>query len=156
MGNEYNATFQARWADMDFNGHMKNTSYLDYAADTRMLFFKSHGFDIAEFKRLNIGPVVFADNLSYHTELFMYQDFTVSLVLKGLSPDGARFCFVNEFRRTDGRLVARLQSDACWLDLAKRKITPPPGEIMSILENLKRTPDFTCIGSACEEKTAVA
>ncbi len=37
---EFKISFQARRADMDFNGHMKNTACLDYAADSRMLYFK--------------------------------------------------------------------------------------------------------------------
>ena len=31
--------FVAGWGDMDFNGHMRNTAYLDRGSDSRMLFF---------------------------------------------------------------------------------------------------------------------
>ncbi len=156
MNSEFRAVFQARWADMDFNGHMRNTAYLDYAADTRMLFFKANGFRMSDFARLKIGPVVFTDTISYRRELTMYQEFTVTLELKGLSPDGARFCFENRFADPDGKTIATVRSDACWFDLEKRKVTPPPETIPAIMNSLRKTDDFECIGSACPDRPAVA
>jgi len=32
----YSKPFIAGWGDMDSNGHMRNTAYLDRAADVRM------------------------------------------------------------------------------------------------------------------------
>ena len=37
----------AGWGDMDFNSHMRNTAYLDKAADVRMMFFASNGCKLA-------------------------------------------------------------------------------------------------------------
>jgi acyl-CoA thioester hydrolase len=39
----YERTLFASWGDMDFNGHMRNTAYLDKAADVRLMFFAAHG-----------------------------------------------------------------------------------------------------------------
>jgi acyl-CoA thioester hydrolase len=56
-------TFHVRWGDMDFNAHMKNTAYLDLAADVRMMYFQAHGFTMREFERLRLGPVIMRDEL---------------------------------------------------------------------------------------------
>ena len=47
----YSKTLYAGWSDMDFNSHMKNTAYLDKAADVRQMFLMENGFPIEEFLR---------------------------------------------------------------------------------------------------------
>lgn len=135
-------TFQVRWADMDFNGHMKNTAYLDYAADSRMLFFKGNGFPLSDFMKLSIGPVVFKDTIQYFKELYMYDSFTVTLRLKGISSDGSKFHIVNDIRRSDGKPSALVTTEACWFDLKSRTITTPPGGLHELLKGLEKTEDY--------------
>ena len=48
--------FQVTWADLDANRHLKNTGYLDYAAQSRFLYFAAGGFGQQQFAELNIGP----------------------------------------------------------------------------------------------------
>ena len=47
----------AGWADMDSNGHMRNTAFLDKSADVRMMFFSKETDDIVKSgaKRLSIA-----------------------------------------------------------------------------------------------------
>lgn len=52
----YRKTLYAGWRDMDFNSHMRNTAYLDKAADVRQMFLIEHGFPVEEFARRRIGP----------------------------------------------------------------------------------------------------
>jgi acyl-CoA thioester hydrolase len=61
----YSRTLFASWADMDFNSHMKNTAFLDKSADVRMMFFAEHGFPMAEFVRLKLGPAIMKDEVEY-------------------------------------------------------------------------------------------
>lgn len=65
----YEQMLFASWGDMDFNGHMRNTAYLDKAADVRLMFFAAHGFPMAEFVRLRLGPVVMKDEVEYFREV---------------------------------------------------------------------------------------
>ncbi|MDD9301845.1 MAG: thioesterase family protein [Desulfobacter sp.] len=138
----FEAKFYARWADMDFNGHMKNTAFLDYAADCRMLFFKSKGFPMATFAKLRIGPVVFSDTIRYFKELFMYEPFYVRFLLQEINLEGSRFSIVNEICQMDGTLAALVESKSCWLDLDTRKIISPPDDLHAIVKNLGKTMDF--------------
>ena len=50
---------------VDFNSHMKNTAYLDTAADTRVSYFEKMGFPMREFERFRIGPVVLRESIKY-------------------------------------------------------------------------------------------
>ncbi len=142
MAKEFKINFQARWADMDFNGHMRNTAFLEYAADSRMLYFKENGFPLATFAKLQIGPVVFSDTIRYFNELFMYDEFSVKLMLKETNKNGSKFTFINEFKKTDHTLAASIESKACWLDLKNRKVVAPPEKLFNIIQNLEHTDDF--------------
>jgi acyl-CoA thioester hydrolase len=134
--------FHVRWGDLDFNGHMKNTAYLDTSADVRLMYFDSRGFSLREFERLRIGPVIQQEELQYFRELRMLQAVKVTLVAAGLSEDGSRFRLRNEFFAESGKLAARVYSTGGWLDQAARKLTKPPEDVAKALLELVRSDDF--------------
>ena len=134
--------FHVGWGDLDSNGHMKNTSYLDKAADVRMFYFESRGFSMREFERLHVGPVIFRDELDYYRELKLLEAIDVTLEVAGLSDDGFRFRLRNEFFGPRGKLAARVTSAGGWLDLSMRKLTRPPAELAGAMAALERTGDF--------------
>jgi acyl-CoA thioester hydrolase len=145
----YSKPMLAGWGDMDFNAHMKNTAFLDKSADLRMLFFAEHGFAMAEFRRLQIGPVIMKDELEYHKEVGLLQTIDVSLALAGLSEDGSRFLMRNEIRRADdGKLCARVTSAGGWLNLAERRLVAPPPALLGALSALPHTEDFAVLASS--------
>lgn len=141
----YQRQMLAGWGDMDFNQHMRNTAYLDKAADLRMLFFAEHGFPSAEFTRRQIGPVIRRDELEYFHEVEMLSPVMVTLSLAGLSDDGSRFLILNEFFRSDGKLAARVTSLGAWLDLAARRLTPPPPAMAAAIQAMPRALGFQTI-----------
>lgn len=136
---------QAGWGDMDFNAHMRNTAFLDKSADLRMMFFAEHGFPMAEFSRLQLGPVIRKDELEYFKEVRLLEQLKVTLSLAGLSADGGRFVMVNEFYRADGKLAARVSSTGGWLDLAQRKLSIPPAALLAALALLPRTDNYLAL-----------
>ena len=107
----YARTIWARWGDMDFNGHMRNTAYLDASGDLRVRYFADHGFTAGEFERLQVGPVILRDTLEYYRELHLLEEVEVRLSLLGLSDDGSHFRMRNDFRRLDGQSVAERAED---------------------------------------------
>ena len=141
-GTPFERTLYARWGDMDFNGHMKNTAYLDAGADVRMMYFAEHGFSMREFERLRFGPVITRDELVYYRELRLLEPVRVTLEADGLSEDGMRFRLRNEFFREDGQKAASVTSSGGWLDLDARRLKPPPEELKRLLEMLPRTASF--------------
>ena len=138
----YAKEFLAGWGTMDFNGHMSNTSYLDVAADVRVAFWADHGFPPGELRRLGIGPVIRKDELEYFREVGLYETVTVTHVVMAMSVDGARWVVENEIWRADGQRAARVRSTGGWLDLAARKLVPPPAALLEVLEKAPRSPDF--------------
>jgi len=144
----FEKTFVAGWADMDFNAHMRNTSFLDRSADVRMMFFAEQQFSVEEFMRLKIGPVIMKDEAEYFKEVRLLETLRVTLTMAGLAPDGSRFLMRNEFWRGDGKLAARVTSAGGWLDLAARKLVVPPAPLLASLRALSRTDDFSELPSS--------
>ena len=142
MSERYETRFHARWADMDHNAHMGNSAWLDAASDVRMQFFASRGFPMAEFARLRVGPVIRRDELDYQREARLLEPIVGTLEMGGLSPDGARFRMVNEFRREDGQLAVRVVSLGGWLDLAARRLCVPPAALAEAMQSLARSADY--------------
>jgi acyl-CoA thioester hydrolase len=135
-------SFFVRWGDVDFNGHMRNTAYLDVSGDARMLCFESGGFSMREFERLRLGPVIVRDEVEYFRELRLLEPFTVALLLAGASDDGSRFRLRNEFFREDGQPAARVTSTGGWIDLQARRWTVPPEALRILVAGLPRSADF--------------
>src|SRR5512147_2289629 len=132
----YEKTLYAGWGDMDFNAHMRNTAYLDKAADVRMMFFAENGFPASEFARLRIGPVVMRDEIEYYREVGLMEELHVVLVLAGFAQDGSRFMVRNEFYLLNRALAARVTSLAGWLDLSARRLVPPPPALLAAISRL--------------------
>jgi acyl-CoA thioester hydrolase len=127
---------------------MRNTAFLDRAADVRMMCFAEHGFPMTAFKTLKLGPVVMQDEIEYFREIALLQEFTMSLALAGLSRDGSRFHMRNDIQTVEGKLCACVTSTGGWLDLAARRLVAPPEDLLAALLKLPRTEDFQELGSS--------
>ncbi len=141
----YSKTLYAGWSDMDFNSHMKNTAYLDKAADVRQMFLMENGFPIEEFLRLRIGPVVMKDEIEYFSEIHLQQKIEVTYALAGHASDGSLFLLRHEIYRPDGKLSARVTSLGGWLQLDARKLIAPPPQLLAAMNKLDRTEDFVTL-----------
>ncbi|HVR95150.1 MAG TPA: thioesterase family protein [Thermoanaerobaculia bacterium] len=138
----FTKTFYVRWADLDSNGHMKNTAYLDVCVDARMMFFAENGFSMRDFEEIRIGPVVMRDEVEYFREMRLLDEYTIDLALAAMSEDASRFRLRNRFFRQDGRMAAAVHSTGGWLDLQERRLIRPPERLRSVLAQLQRTEDF--------------
>ena len=148
----YAKTLFAGWGDMDFNAHMKNTAFLDKAADVRMLFFAENGFPVDEFSRLRLGPAVMKDEVEYRKEVNLLQQITVTLAMAGHSEDGSRYMFRNEILRADGTLCARVTSTGGWLNLARGKLVAPPEALHRAIRSLPQTDDYMVLPSSLRDR----
>ena len=148
----YTKTLYAGWADMDFNSHMKNTAYLDKAADVRQMYLIENGFPVEEFSRLRIGPVVMKDEVEYFKEVGLQEKITVTYALAGHAPDGSRFLLRHEVLRPDGKLAARVTSAGGWLDLDARRLVAPPPALFAAMDSLERTSDFVVLPSSIKAR----
>jgi acyl-CoA thioester hydrolase len=134
--------FQVGWGDLDSNGHMKNTAYLDYAATTRFSFFHAHGFSAPRFHEMKFGPIVFKDEVQFFKEMRLLDKFRVSFELDGMSPDGRIIRLMNEIFNEEGERSAVVVTHGAWFDLQKRKVVAPPAELLQVMQQLSKTNSF--------------
>jgi len=132
MNTLFEASYRVAWGDIDMNGHMANSRFLDYATQTRFQFLAMRGFMPADFQRLQVGPVIFEDHVRYRRELRMLEDFVVSFQYEPLDPQGRKFKMLNRFSKGD-EAVAEVEALGAWFDLVSRKVVVPPLELANAL-----------------------
>lgn len=146
MAEPFTQEFRARWADMDWNQHMRNAAFLGCSEETRMRYLDSRGFTMEELLRRRLGPVVVEDRLVYRQELKLLERFRVDLALVASTGDARRVKLRNRFfRASDGAPCATVESVVLWLDLDARRAVPPPPDLRDLWLSLARTEDFETI-----------
>ena len=125
--------YTVRWAELDPNGHMRHSAYADFAADQRVHWLASVGFDVRRFAELRIGPILFREETKYLKELSGGERIRVEGRVVGGTPDGARWTIEHTIYKADGRVAATVTVDGAWLDLDQRKLTVPPAELAQAL-----------------------
>lgn len=138
----YTKDFDIRWSDIDANRHLANSAYVNFMSHTRMGYMIENGFGQKEMTQYNLGPVMFREQLFFFKEAFQGKPITVTFELGGASEDGTFFKFVHNFYDHKGRNLARGMMQGAWIDLKTRKTTPFPKELMKMLDNAPRTPDY--------------
>ena len=142
MSDPFRQEYRAEWRDMDFNQHMGNAVFLEYASNTRFLFFESAGFTAADFAARRLGPVILEDRLVYRREIRMLERFTVDFQLVSGTADGRRFKVRNRFVTEAQGLCATVDSVGVWFDLAARAPIVPPDDLHRAFSQLERSEDF--------------
>ena len=146
MTEPYVQEYRARWADMDFNQHMRNAAYLGVAEETRFRYLAGQGWSMEEFMRRQIGPVVLEDRITYRKELRLLEPFRVDLVLAAATGDGRKFRVRNRFLlASDGALCATVESFGVWFDIAQRRAVVPPPDLARVWLALPRSEDFASL-----------
>ena len=135
--------FQVTWADLDANRHLKNTGYLDYAAQSRFLYFAAGGFGQQQFAELNIGPATLSETITYKRELRHLEKFKVHLSCSGHNAKGSKFVFHNEIVASDGHTRAIVETLFIWFDLGKRKSISAPDHLLELMLQLPKSDQFT-------------
>ena len=125
----HSQTYTVRWAELDPNGHMRHSAYADFAADQRVHWLASLGFDVRRFAELRIGPILFREETKYLKELSGGEQIKVEGRLTGGTPDGSRWTIEHTISKADGRVAAIITVDGAWLNLDQRKLAVPPAEL---------------------------
>jgi len=129
-------TYRTRWADMDPNGHMRHSAYADYAADQRVVVLASWGYDVAQFARLRLGPILFREETKFLKEIHIGEEIRVDGCLAAINANGSRWSIVHTIYKADGRVAATVTVDGAWLDLDRRKLAVPPAELAGAMADL--------------------
>ena len=134
--------FEVRWSDLDANGHLANSAYVNFMSHTRMAFLTQAGFSYDVLGKNEVGPVVFYEHIYYFREVLPGVPVRVSLELAGMSEDGMFFEFLHKFFDPEGNNLARCEMMGGWIDLKSRKLTPLPEKYLKEFQQLNRSAQF--------------
>jgi len=140
--NEYSKTYEIRWSDIDANGHVNYAAYIDAAGDLRYHFFKEHNFPTERFQELGIGPVYTAIQARFFREVRMGETVTITYVLAGLSPQGARWKVHHDVLKANRKKAVSIDLEGTILDLVTRKPVRPMSELLETFQLIPRSTDF--------------
>ncbi|MFJ8608033.1 acyl-CoA thioesterase [Streptomyces sp. NPDC093675] len=142
----FRKSFEVRWDDVDLNGHLRSTRYLDYAATARLSFLAGAGWDVRVLQKEGFAAVLLSEEVSYLREVFLAERVNVACQVVGLSADGARWRIQHSVSRENGEEAAVVRSLGAWIDVRTRKITAPPRGLQAVLE-AARSLDCEVIGT---------
>jgi|EndMetStandDraft_8_1072994.scaffolds.fasta_scaffold504328_1 acyl-CoA thioester hydrolase len=137
MAQTYVKKLEVRWDDVDVNGHLRNTRYLEYANHARISYFQESGWDARRFLAAEVGPVLLSDEIRYRREVFLAEEVEVTCQVTGLSADGARWEMRHEVRRADGSTAATVLSHGGWMGKRTRKLTAPPADLIAAVDAIR-------------------
>ncbi|MFF7655625.1 acyl-CoA thioesterase [Streptomyces sp. NPDC007983] len=85
-----------RHSDLDTNGHLRGSAYVDFADHARWTCVREAGVDPLEMSRSGLGPVNLETTIRYHREL---RAGVLDLETRRLVPDGALITAVSASAR---------------------------------------------------------
>jgi acyl-CoA thioester hydrolase len=133
---------EIRWADLDANGHMRHSAFLDLGAQARVAMLDAGGFPIARFHELAIGPILFTETARYLKEIRATGTVTVDVWLTGLSENQKHWALRHHIYRQDGELSCILDCRGAWFDSTARKVIAMPEELRAVMAGPPRTEDY--------------
>ena len=128
----YTKTFDIRWADLDANRHVANSSYADLLSETRMSYLREHGFTQQYLHDHGIGPVIFTEEFFYIKEIRHGETIAITLELLASSSDYKYMKFSHCIFNQDRKLSIYSEIFFGWFDLKERKLISPPIELQMI------------------------
>jgi len=140
--NEYSRTYETRWSDLDANGHVNYSAYIDAAGDLRYRFFWEHDFPPEKFQALGIGPVYTAIHAQFLREVRLGEAVTITFALSGLSRQGSRWKVHHDILKSNGKKAVGLEIEGAILNLTTRKPAFPTPELMQTFSLIPYAEDF--------------
>ena len=141
----FNQTVQIRWADIDANRHLRHSVYYDYGASMRMTALSSLGLTMKKLEELMMGPILFREEAIFKREIIYGDEITIDVELVKSREDFARWSLRHRFIKNDGNVVAIINIDGAWIDLARRKLAIPDPFIVDVFEKFPKAADFQLI-----------
>ncbi len=151
----YNGTYEIRWSDLDANGHVNYSSYIDAAGDLRYRFFTQHGFPPPKFVELGVGPVYTAIHAYFLREVRIGETIAITYALAGLSPRGGRWKVHHDIRKENGKRAVSIDLEGALLDLATRKPVLPSADLLAVFALIPRMEGFEVLPDSMRSRSAI-
>jgi acyl-CoA thioester hydrolase len=144
--NCYKKTFEIRVDEIDINGHLHHTKYLEYCSHTRYCHLVETGWSLERTAAHGIGAVTLTEEIRYRLEVRLGDLITVTDQVIGYSADGNRWCTRNRVVRSDGAIAATVTTTGAWFGVRSRRIQAPPPERVAATDAI-RSRDFSVLES---------
>ncbi|MEC5146073.1 thioesterase family protein [Chitinophaga sp. 212800010-3] len=130
------------WSQIDANMHLRHSAYADFAAQARLSLLEKVGMSAADFIRLQLGPILFREELLYHREVNPNDTIRVTCEMTKCRADGSRWSIRHELFRGDGVKSATIVVDGAWIDTRKRKLAALSPDLLEKFKAVPRSSDF--------------
>ncbi|MBV8542187.1 MAG: acyl-CoA thioesterase [Pseudonocardiales bacterium] len=126
MRETFTVRIAVRGYEIDAMGHLNGgVLYYQYAEHARWELLRAAGVVLGGLLEHGVGPVNLETTMRFHNELRYENEVDVSCAFRwGV---GKSFRAEQEFRRTDGILVAELSNVGGLMDLQARRLVVDPG-----------------------------
>ncbi|MBX9586326.1 MAG: thioesterase family protein [Gammaproteobacteria bacterium] len=148
----YTKEFHVRWADCDFNGHMRHSAFNDYGAHIRVSMFSEFGLPIEKLMHERMGPVLFREETRFYKELRLNEKFTVDCEIISMRRNGKIWSMHHHFYNVNNDLAAEITVEGAWMDLDKRKVVTPPADYMEFINKFPRGKEFVWLDNSQDNR----
>jgi len=149
---EFSRSFAIKWADLDINGHLRYSVYIDYAVDTQFRSIENYGYTPKKLMELGFGPVILRMETRYLSEVTFDETVVDSFKFAGMSPDGARWKSRHDILKSNGEKAATIKLEGVWVDVHTKQAIAPPPDLLQILNMLPRLDNFETLRSFLRSK----
>lgn len=133
---------QIRWTDIDANGHVKHSSYYDFAATMRFTFLVEHGLTVEHLREIGIGPVLFREEAIFRREIRFGHAVTIDALVVRARNDYSRWSIRHHLYIGDDTVAGIVNVDGAWIDLKARKLAVPPNSVREVFALFSKADDF--------------
>jgi acyl-CoA thioester hydrolase len=138
----YTGTYTIRWADLDANGHVNYSAFIDAAADLRYRFFSERGFPPDAFLKMGVGAVYTSLAARFLREVLVGESITIKYSLVGMSPSGIRWKIQHDILKSNGKKAVVLDVEGVVFDLVRRRAVVPSPALLAVFNQVPRLPTF--------------
>jgi acyl-CoA thioester hydrolase len=145
--NQFTRKPEVRWADLDPNFHLRHSVYYDYGASCRVEFLNGQGITAQFMHRHQVGPILFREECVFKKEIRAGDELSINLTLLRARPDLSRWTIQHHIFKSGEILAAVITLEGAWMDLQKRKLTIPPGQVVTAFAAMPRENNFEWINT---------
>ena len=133
---------QVRWSDLDPNVHLRHSVYYDWGAFCRVAFFYEYKLSAELMQQLQIGPILFREECVFKREIRLGDKVTINLKILKAKKDYSRWTIQHTIVKNIDIISAIITVDGAWLNIAKRKLATPPGEVLDVFSQMPADENF--------------
>ncbi|MFT3824708.1 MAG: thioesterase family protein [Chitinophagaceae bacterium] len=138
----YIKPLEIRWSDLDPNVHLRHSVYYDYGAYCRISFLEEEGLTSAYMAEHKFGPILFREECVFRKEVRLGDKLSIDLKLVKARPDQSRWSIQHHIYKNEDVIAAVITVEGAWIDIAKRKLTVPPENVLHVFNNMPRAEGF--------------